>query len=108
MKTRKPAKKTSPQKKHRPKKPARQTIRAKHWKKSTTIAADKYQAVSKAILAALPKKGMGWMELMGKVDARLPKFEGSLWWYALSVLRELETRGKVKRVVGRPVMYYKR
>ncbi len=89
------------------KKPARKAIRAKHWKRSTTIAADKFDTISKAILKALPKRGLSWGELCDKVADRLPKFPGSIPWYTISCLRELETQGKVKRVVGKPVMYFR-
>ncbi len=90
------------------KKPARKVIRAKHWKRSSTIAQDKYAAVSKAILQILTKKGMRWGTLADRVHAKLPRFDGSVWWYTISCLRELETQGKVRRDLGPPVMYSKR
>ncbi len=91
------------------KKPAaRKPIRAKHWTKTTTIAEDKYVAISKAILTVLTKKPMRWGALADKVTAKLPKFEGSVPWYTISVLRELETQGKVRRELGPPVMYSKK
>ena len=68
---------------------------------------EKYEAISAAILKILKKDGMRWGTLVDLVTERLPKFEGSVFWYTTSVLRELETQGKVKRELGPPVLYSK-
>jgi hypothetical protein len=84
---------------------ARTKIRAAHWKRAKTIATDKFEAVSRAILKTLPKKGMRWGSLVDRVERQLPKFDGSVSWYTISCLRELETQGKVRREPGPPVLY---
>jgi hypothetical protein len=86
----------------------RKPIRGKGWKKTPTIAQEKFDAVSRAILKVLTAKGMRWGVLADRVQARLPRFPGSVPWYTISVLRELETQGKVRRELGPPVLYSKR
>lgn len=88
--------------------PKRQKIRSAHWKRPTTISAEKYKAVSGAILKILGSKGVRWSYLAGRVGKKLPKFPGVLWPYITYCLRELETRRKVIRKPGPPVLYSKR
>ncbi len=86
----------------------RKTVRAAHWKRSTTIAQEKYETISRAILSILASKGMRWGDLVDRVQARVPKFQGAVHWYTTVCLRELETQGKVKRDLGPPVLYSKK
>ena len=85
----------------KPKRPAKsagtKSIRGKGWKKSINISLDKYQVVSKAILKALTSKPVKFSELAAKVKIATPNFPGSVSWYTVSVLRELENEGKVIR-----------
>lgn len=74
------------------------------WKKPMTIAADRYDAVSSAILDVLSSEGVAFTRLVEGVAQRLPDFQGSLAWYTISVARELEARGLITRQ-GRPVRY---
>lgn len=66
----------------------------------------KYEAVRKAILAAVPKTGEGLLfkDLPGRVrDLVAPESLenlGSVTWYTTTVKLDLEARGEVKRVPG--------
>ncbi len=68
------------------------------------IDAEKYHAVRRAILAALPTRGEGlaFQDLPRAVRARLPGGAipggGSLKWYTTVVKLDLETRGEIVRV----------
>lgn len=87
---------------------ARKTVRGKDWKRSITIAADKYDVISKAVLKTLTSKPIRFYELAAKVKKAVPKFPGSVSWYTVSALRALENEGKITRSKGRVVTYFKR
>ena len=83
----------------------RKQIRAAHWKRPTTIAAEKFDAIAGAILQVLGPNGMRWGALVERVREMLPTFPGSVPHYTILCLRELETQGKVQRELGPPVLY---
>lgn len=85
---------------------ARTPIRGAGWKKKSTIATDKYEAVSEAILASLGADPIRFTDLVERVAKRLTNFEGSVGWYTISCVRELEVQGKITRHT-RPVLYSK-
>ena len=75
-------------------------------KKAKRIERWKYEAVRKAILAALPRRGEGilFQALPGLVESRLAADErarlGSVNWYTATVKLALEVRGEIVRVAG--------
>lgn len=93
--------------KHRAGTAARVPIRGKGWKRTRTIDAEKYAAVSRAILGALGPSPIAFGELVERVGKRLAGFSGSVPWYTMSCLRELEVRGEIERRRG-PVRYARR
>jgi len=83
---------------------ARVQIRGRGWKKASSMAADKYEVISGAILVSLSKSPITFSKLVTKVEAKARRFSGSVPWYTITCLRELEVRGKVVRHVA-PVLY---
>lgn len=88
-------------------KPPRVPVRGKNWSKNLSIAEDKYRAVSRAILASLRKTPITLTEVVNRVKAKLESFPGSIAWYTITCLRELEVQGKVTRH-PKPVRYSRR
>jgi hypothetical protein len=85
----------------------RKVVRGKEWKKSISIASDKYDTISKAVLKSLSSKPVRFYDLAAKVKKAVPKFPGSVSWYTVSALRALENEGKVVRTKGKVVTYSK-
>ena len=75
-------------------------------KRPVNITRWKYEAVRRAILAAVPEQepGIPFKELSAQVGARLKPGErerlGSIGWYTTSVKLDLEVRGEIRRVAG--------
>ena len=88
----------------KPTKSSRVQIRGKGWTKVASIATDKYERISRAILLSLTKTPMTFTELVARVKAKVRGFSGSISWYTITCLRELEVRGKVTRHKA-PVLY---
>src|SRR5262249_50096375 len=84
----------------------RVTVMGVGWKKPMAIAAEKYEQVSKAIMAVLSAKPIKFTVLAKLVEKQLPNFEASVAWYTMPVVRELETQGKLIRHT-KPVLYSK-
>jgi len=85
---------------------SRTPIRGKGWKRSPTIATDKYDTISKAILDSLTTTPIKFSELVKLVGPRVKGFDGSVPWYTIGCLRELEIQGSVTRH-RKPVLYSK-
>jgi hypothetical protein len=75
-------------------------------KQPTRILRWKYDAVRRAILKAVPKKGEGLLfkTLPAEVTRHLTAEEkdnlGSIGWYTTTVKLDLEVKGELKRVPG--------
>ncbi len=80
-------------------------VRGKGWKRALNIPQDKYRKVSGAILKVLTARPVRFGELAGKVRRQVGKFPGSVEWYMVGTLRQLEKEGKVARTKGKIVTY---
>ncbi len=84
----------------------RVAIRGKNWKKKSTIDAEKFDTISKAILTSLTSDPITYTELANRVISRVNNFDGSVRWYTLTCAREMEVRGQIIRQ-EKPVRYLK-
>lgn len=85
-----------------------QKILTKHplGKSGKNIDKQKYEALKKAILAALQKKELTHTELFDRLNKNLEnKFEGSISWYAETVKLDLEARKIIERTTSKPAKY---
>jgi hypothetical protein len=79
-------------------------IHGKGWSKVSSIAAGKYDIISRAILSSLTRRPITFSELVTRVTTKVRGFSGSIPWYTITCLRELEVRKKVVRRRA-PVLY---
>jgi Family of unknown function (DUF6958) len=86
----------------------RKTIRGKGWKKPTNISLAKYRTISSAVLKILTKDAMRFSDVVRGVEKRVKSFPGSVEWYTLSCLRELESQEKIIRHKTKSVGYSKK
>ncbi len=83
-----------------------QTLNPNTGRPDVRVDAAKYEAVRKAILAAVPRGGEGirFKDLAEAVRAQLPGEEvpggGSVSWYTTTVKLDLEARGQLERIAG--------
>ena len=90
------------------KKGSRKTIRGKGWKRPISISGDKYTLISSAILKVLSAEPMSFSAVVRGVKKRVRSFPGSIAWYTVSCLRELESQKKLVRHRTKPIGYSKR
>jgi hypothetical protein len=83
----------------------RKIIRGKGWKRATSISLDKYNVISSAILKVLTADPMSFSEIVRGVTKHVTSFSGSIEWYTISCLRELESQKKIIRHQTKPVGY---
>jgi hypothetical protein len=86
---------------------AKVPVKGVTWKRPLKISADKYSAVARAILEVLTATPIRLGVLVERVERKLRGFEGSVAWYTITVVRELEARGEVERRT-KPVLYSRR
>jgi hypothetical protein len=86
----------------------RKIIRGKGWKRATSISLDKYAIISSAILEVISADPMSFSEVVRAVKKRVTSFSGSIAWYTISCLRELESQKKIIRHQTKTVGYSKR
>lgn len=70
------------------------------------IAVEKYEAMKKAMLAALRANELTHNELFAKLESALKgKFSGNVSWYAETIKLDLEARKMIERTTGKPAKY---
>ena len=75
-------------------------------KRGVNISSEKYNAVKKAIVAALRKKQLTHTELSEQVNQSLAnKFDGNVNWYIETVKLDLEARKMIERTSTKPPKY---
>ena len=71
------------------------------------IAADKHGLMSQAIRNALAAgKSLTYTNLLKAVKKNLRTFPGSIGWYLISVIRNMESEGKVRCTMTRRRPFY--
>jgi hypothetical protein len=86
----------------------RKKIRGKGWKKATNISLTKHKTISSAILKVLTKHAMPSSDVVRGVEKRMKSFPGSVAWYTIVCLRELESQKKIIRHKTKLVGYSKK
>ena len=76
-------------------------------KRRMQIAAEKHAMMSQAIGRALAAgKSLTYTDLLKAVKKNLRAFPGSIGWYLISVIRNMESDGKVLCTMARRRPYY--
>ena len=87
---------------------AEETILTRHpqGKSGKNISKEKYDAVAKAMRAALRNCELTHTELMERMKALLGRtFDGNVAWYAETVKLDLEARKVIERTEAKPQRY---
>lgn len=85
------------------KKPTMQSLNVTPGKQGARLSAERYEAMRKALLQAIPrrKEGIAFRDLPKAVAPLLPEevFAGaSISWYVTTVKLDLEARGLIERI----------
>ena len=83
-------------------------VRTKHpqGKSGRTIDKEKYEAIKRAMLAALRGRELTHRELFEVLGKKLTgKFDGNVSWYGETVKLDLEARKAIERTASRPQRY---
>ena len=83
----------------------RKKIRGKGWKKTTSISLANYRTISSAVLKVMTKDAMRFSDVVRGVEKRVKSFSGSVAWYTVACLRDLERQKKIIRHKTKPVGY---
>ena len=86
----------------------RKKIRGKERKKTTSISVAKYRMISSAILKVLTRDATRFSDVVRGVEKRVKSFSGSVAWYTVACLRDLERQKKVIRHKTKPLGYSKK
>ena len=87
---------------------SKKAIRGKEWLRSINIPLDKYTKISRAVMKVLSNEPVRFGELTAKVEKEVKGFSGSVGWYLVGTLRELEKEGMVVWTKGSTVTYSKK
>ena len=73
-----------------------QTLHPATDKTGVNIDISKYEQIKVAMILVLERDGgKNFVELVDAIKTELPKFDGSINWYAESVKLDLEARGRI-------------
>ena len=81
---------------------ARERIRSARWERQITIAPEKYEPVSHAILTTLGATRCGGQISRSEYAPSCRISKGRSEWYTIACLREFETQRKIQRDPGFP------
>jgi uncharacterized protein DUF6958 len=87
---------------------AEETILTKHplGKTGRSISKQKYEAIKRAMLAALRGRELTHTELTRSLKQRLEvSFDGNVSWYGETVKLDLEARKTIERTATKPQRY---
>ncbi|MEP7266422.1 MAG: hypothetical protein ABI844_02260 [Saprospiraceae bacterium] len=83
-----------------------QTLHTKKGKTNKSISLEKYQVIKFHLLAIAKQSQPDHTELMEQLFARVKdNFKGGVQWYGETVKLDLEARGIIERIPGKPEKY---